>query len=144
MQRDLSEAGIPRNQLGQVLGYPIVEATDQALVDRDPDERRRERLRDGERRLQALAGGAVEVALIDEAVFVDNDKRERFSLAQELVELRPFTAGEVGLDARGRGLARVPAGIRRAGNLCWSPTSDSRQITARASVDSSVDDHAQA
>ena len=76
---------------------------------------------------------------------MDDEKRERVRLAQELVELRRFAAhDEVALDAgEERGLARAPAGIRRAGNLCWSPTSDSRQIKARAIVDSPVDDHAQ-
>jgi hypothetical protein len=38
----------------------------------------------------------------------------------------------------------VPAGIWRAWNRCWSPTSDSIQIKARAAVDESVDSHAYA
>ena len=74
-QRDLSEPGIPRRQLGQVVGHRILDASDQPLVDRDPDERRHERLRGGERRLQALASRAAEVALADEAVLVDDEKR---------------------------------------------------------------------
>ena len=62
-QRDLSELGISRRQLGEVVGHRILDASDQPLVDRDPDERRHERLRGGERGLQALASSAVEVAL---------------------------------------------------------------------------------
>jgi hypothetical protein len=103
-QRDLPESGISRRQLGQVLGHPIVDASDQSRVERDPDQRRHERLGGGERGLQALARSAPQVALEHEAVFVDDEKRERVRLVQELVESLPFAAhGAVGLDAGRKG-----------------------------------------
>jgi hypothetical protein len=99
-QRDLSELGVALRQLGQVLGHRILDAVDQARVDRDPDERRDERLRGRERRLKALASGTVEVALLDEAVFVDDEEREGLRVAQELVEPLPFaTHDQVRFDA---------------------------------------------
>ena len=53
--------------------------------------------------LQALPSSAVEVALVHDAVLVDDEKRERVRLAQELVESLPFSAhDEVGLDAGGK------------------------------------------
>ncbi|HEX2433919.1 MAG TPA: hypothetical protein VHI55_08205, partial [Gaiellaceae bacterium] len=73
---DLSEFGIPRRQLRQVLGDPIVDASDQPFVDRDSDERRHNRLRGRERGLQALAARAAEVTLVHQAVSVDDEKRE--------------------------------------------------------------------
>jgi hypothetical protein len=97
---DLSEFGIPRRQLGQVLGDPIVDASDQPFVDRDSDERRHNRLRGRERGLQALAARAAEVTLVHQAVSVDDEKRERVHLAQELVQVLPFAAkDDIGLDA---------------------------------------------
>jgi IstB-like ATP binding protein len=70
-----------------------------------------ERLRGGERRLHALASSAIEVALAHEAVFMDDEKRERVRLAQELVGSLPFTGDdEVGLDA---GAKRTSASTRR-------------------------------
>ena len=143
-QRNLSEVGILRRQLGQVVGHRILDASDPPLVDRDPNERRHERLRGGERGQQTLARRAAEVALVHETVVMDDHKREGLGLAQEIVERRPLPAeSEVRLGARRKRTGSAPAGMRRAGNLCWSPTSDSRQIKARAIVDSSVDSHAQ-
>jgi hypothetical protein len=110
-QRDLSEPRIPRRKLRQVLGHPIVDASDQALVDRDPDENRDERLRGRERGLQALASRAVEVALVSEAIVVNDEEREGLRVAQELVESPPFNAhNEVGLDA---GAKRTRVSTRR-------------------------------
>ena len=98
-----SEPGIPLGQLGQVLGHRILDASDQPLVDRDPDERRHERLRGGERRLQALASRAVEVALEDEAVVVDDEKAS-VSVSRRNSSSRSLTADdEVGLDAGRKG-----------------------------------------
>jgi hypothetical protein len=50
--------------------------------------------------LPTLASRAAEVTLVNKPVFVDDDKRERVSVVEELVELRaPAAQGEFGLDA---------------------------------------------
>jgi hypothetical protein len=51
---------------------------------------------------------------------------------------------QVDLLTTGSGFASSPAGITREGNRCWSPTSASIQIIARAVVDVSTDIHAHA
>jgi hypothetical protein len=69
--RDSFEPRIAVYELGQVLGDRVLDALDQPLVDRDPDERRDERLRHGERGLQRLSVGAPDIPLVDQPIRVD-------------------------------------------------------------------------
>jgi hypothetical protein len=77
---------VPLDQLGHVGRQRILDALDQPLVDRDPDERGKKRLRDRERGLQAPAAGAVEVALAHESILVYDEECERVVCAQELIQ----------------------------------------------------------
>ena len=58
-----------------------------ALLDRDPDQGRDERLGDRERRHHRVAPPAVDVALEDDLVVLDDDERLRLGLGQERLEV---------------------------------------------------------
>lgn len=84
--RDAFEPRVAVHQLRQVPGDWVLDAPDQALVDRDPHERRDERLGHGERGLQRLSVGGPEVPLVDQPILMDDQERVCFCATQEVIE----------------------------------------------------------
>jgi hypothetical protein len=85
--RDVLEPGITLRELRQIIRDRIVKAADRPLGDGDADERRHERLGDGERRHHRISCPAIGIPLESDVVVDNDDERLRLGLGQELIEI---------------------------------------------------------
>src|SRR5215213_8765499 len=103
---DRLEALVFLEQFGEVISDRLVDALDVPFVDREPHERRSERLGHREGRVYGTPVVAVEVPLVEQFIVVDHQERRRPARLQVPFEATVTTAASDGLDLGSIGVVR--------------------------------------